>query len=144
MGTGTPCPPQATPMGSSMCGGGSMGGSPCVTIDTGCVQMGSQPMAVAPCPAPTQGMAAPCPGMGTNAMVGSSCVIQGNLTEGCPNVTTGGNPCPPAGNSTGGCITPGVPVGPCGPNGTHPNGTANTNSTGGPNPPTNPATSEKI
>lgn len=135
IGRGTPCPSQGMPVGSSMCGGGSMGGSPCVTIDAGCVQIGSQPMGGAPCPAPAQGMAmGACPGME------SSCVIQGTLTEGCPNATTGGNSsCPPAGNTTGGCVSPGVQVGTCGPN-----GTTNGNTTGGPNPIINPAPSEKI
>lgn len=118
------------PVGSPACGVGSMGGTPCVTIDTGCVQIGSQPSGGAPCPAPAQAMApGGCPGMGTDAMLGS-CVIQGKLTEGCPNVTTGGNPCLPAGNFTGGNVIPGQ-VGPFGPN-----GTTNGKATGaGPNPP---------
>ena len=117
MGMGTPCPPQVMPVASPACGVGSMGGTPCVTIDTGCVQIGSQPSG-APCPAPAQGMPpGSCPGTGTGAMPGSSCVIQGKLTVGCPNVTTGGNPCPPAGNITGGNVLPGM-VAPLGPNGT--------------------------
>lgn len=110
MGMETPCPPvpQAMPVASPTCGTGSMGGTPCVTIDTGCVQIGSQPSGGAPCPAPTQGMApGGCPDMGTGAMPGSTCVIQGKLTVGCPNVTTGGNPCPLPGNITGGNIIPG-------------------------------------
>ena len=113
MGIGTPCPPQAMPVASPTCGGGT----PCVTIDTGCVQIGSQPSGGIPCPAPAQGMPlGGCPGMGAGAMPGSSCLIEGKLTEGCPNVTTGGNPCPPAGNIAGGNVVPGkagplVPIG---------------------------------
>ena len=135
MGMGTPCPPvpQAMPAVSPTCGVGSMGGTPCITIDSGCVQIGSQPSGGAPCPAPTQGMApGGCPDMGTGAMPGSTCVIQGKLTVGCPNVTTGGNPCLPPGNITGGNIIPGT-AGPLGPNGIT-NGSANAKAPGsGPN-----------
>ena len=117
------CPPQGMPSGIPDCGGGSS----CVTVDTGCVQTGSQPMGGAPCAPPDQGTTVGCPGMGNEALSGTSCVIQGKLVEGCPNVTTGENPCPPTGTGTGGCVNP---VGPCtqGTNGT----------TTGPNPPPGP------
>lgn len=133
MGMGTPCPPvpQAMPAASPTCGVGSMEGTPCVTIDKGCVQIGSQPSGGAPCPAPM----APggCPDMGTGAMPGSTCVIQGKLTVGCPNVTTGGNPCPAPGNITGGNVIPGQ-AGPSGPYGIT-NGSTNAKAPGaGPGP----------
>jgi len=144
MGIGTPCPPQAMPVASPACGGGT----PCVTIDTGCVQI--EPSGGVPCPAPTQGMPpGGCPGMGAGAMPGSSCVIQGKLTVGCPNVTTGGIPCPPAGNIAGGNVIPGK-AGPLVPIGTT-NGSTNAKPPGaGPNaplgllPPTKPAPSKAL
>ena len=128
-----PCPTQTMPAGIPDCGGGfTGGGAPCVTIDTGCMQIGSQPVGGAPCAPPDQGMAlGGCPSMGTEAMPGTSCVIQGKLVEGCPNVTTGGTPCPSTGNSTGGCVNP---AGSCG------NGTTNTTTGPNPNPSSNGTT----
>ena len=119
-GGGTPCPPQGMPM---VCGGGgTMGGALCgsqgITIDSGCMQI-----AGAPCPAPAQGVAP-----GGCIDMGAGCVIEGKLTEGCPNITNAtasGNPCQPSGNATGGCggVIPSG-VGPSGPNGVKPsNGT---------------------
>lgn len=88
---GTPCLPQGMPTGIQNCTGGSVGGgAPCqsLPIDTGCMQIGSQPMGGVPCAPPDQGMAVGgCPSM---AMPGTSCVIQGKLVEGSPNITTGG------------------------------------------------------
>ena len=139
-GGSLPCPPQGMPPGVTDCGGESTGGgTPCVTVDTGCVVIDSQPMVGAPCVGPGQGMApgGGCTGMGTEAMPGTACVIQGKLVEGCPNVTTGGSPCPPTGQVTGGCVTPSSSCG---------NGTTNGTSTTGPNPKPgpNPAPSKKI
>lgn len=114
-GGGTPCPPQGMPMGNPVCGGGTMGGALCgsqgITIDSGCMQI-----AGAPCPAPAQGVAP-----GGCIDMGAGCVIEGKLTEGCPNITNAtacGNPCQPSGNATGGCggVIPGG-VGPSGPGG---------------------------
>ena len=141
-GTGgsLPCPPHGMPSGVTDCGGESTGGGPsCVTVDTGCVVIDSQPMVGAPCVGPGQGMTpgGGCTGMGTEAMPGTACVIQGKLVEGCPNVTTGGSPCPPTGQVTGGCVTPSSSCG---------NGTTNGTSMTGPNPKPgpNPAPSKKI
>ena len=58
--------------------------------------------------------------------MGAGCVIEGKLTEGCPNITnatTCRNPCQPSGNATGGCggVIPGG-VGPSGPGGVGPSG----------------------
>ena len=124
MGGVTPCLPQESETSSPDCGGGSVGaGTSCapqsITVNTGCI--GSQPMGVSPCPPPDQSMApGGCPGMAAEAMQGTSCVIQGKLVEGCPNITTGGAPCPSTGNVTGGCVKPPFPCG----NGTRgPNGT---------------------
>ena len=107
MGGGTPCPPQVMPPSIPNCAGVSVGGgAPCqiLPIDTGCVSIGSQPMGGVPCAPPDQGMAVGgCPDM---AMPGTSCVIQGKLVEGSPNVTIGGVPYPLPGKGPNG-TTPG-------------------------------------
>lgn len=118
MGVVTPCLPQEMGTSSPDCGGGSCTPQS-ITVDTGCMEIGSQPMGVSPCPPPDQSMApGGCPGMGAEAIQGTSCVIQGKLVEGCPNITTGGAPCPSTGNVIGGCVKPPFPCGTGGPTGT--------------------------
>ena len=97
---GLTCLPQEMPAGIPDCGGASTGGgTSCITVDSGCAQISSQSMGGEQCPPLNQGMTVGCPGMGTEMMPmpGTTCVIQGKVVEGCPNVTTGGGVCPPSG-----------------------------------------------